>query len=1313
MSPGVRTLEERGRQLTDSLFAQDVLAYRGAVDTGAILDALLAVHEELNDRPFLKSPNIIEFIERYKPSVDDVKALRLSKTDFEFIRTLARGQFGIVDIVRSKHNRGIYAMKTLNKQALLSQREQAAFLEERDVLVLGKDSPWIPDLYASFQDKENLYIVMEFVAGGDLFSMLDRCENAVIDEDAARFYAAEILLALEDLHKIGYIHRDCKPQNTLLDERGHVKLADFGSCARIDASGAHEAKTSVPVGTCDYIAPETLRARELGNGGVVSSSCDWWSLGAVLYEMVYGDPPFYSDSVPETYAKIMACEKHLAFDETVDVSDDAKDLMRKLLTRQESRIGLSEIKTHPFFAGVDWSNIRNVEAPFVPRLSSPDDTSNFSVGDEAEEDIGMAVARASSSRLGHGKEYAGEQLPFIGFTYLPPAFQVASRRAGAASVTPRGPRDDPLQVRALKTRIEQLESMAGAKEVSWAAQKRDWEMEKRRFEAERTDMASKISALEAQVLSLPEPAAVPAAPVHDSAMQTEELALETEKTREITKESKALSRDGDANATDVAELSQVMTEAYHQLTSQLVGSLEQQFGNQTEQLGKLITTVNEIASTNTERMDESLQKQLQAYKRELTTLTQAAQTVAPVPHSAAATVVASPSVNATNSPRLSSVSSLAQAYQAMGGSSARLSLGSMQSIRNQRRSISAVDDASVLDSQPTAVVATLVNEMSRNGSAGDAGAGNMLSGSPGSLTPSRKSLGPIPTTTSANSSPMATRVARAERRVSSGFASDTLSVIGSKCDRMAALFENYAGEIEKIKESQTSLIELCCAMQEAMIESKAGNADGIADDTIHDASAGSYRGRRKTEQMRRRGGGLELFGSVNSSSNNKGSTRSIDGGSKAEADMKAFELYKTAADELVASLRAQLDTSENARTAAEGRATELLGWIGRESKGRALLEDMIRTAQQACKMAEEKLDAMIKETSRQKEDLESKDEEIGRLQQTIDTRDKELRHLRRASRKALDQLADIKSAQEQQPQPQVPSRSDSVMDASRQFGLEAELQEAAGVHVRLQFEIARLEGEISRLEDEKTQLARDLGRRDKRILELEKRVRSASEEAASDGIRVRAMDDGADIEDEAGKKFGSIGTKSHKRFKVQLQNMQKHIEYLETKLALAVSENDVLKKNQQKGDDPKPKPKPRSKPAASSTSNDANSKTSANSNTGSSQQQQPQTQGHGMRFPGFSRNSSNNSVGSRSTNSGKARASSSMFPNLPSNLDTLAASTTSLNDRPMSPDNPGGANSHADGANGSAGGSRPRNDSLTASFERIRSPFKGFRRHFT
>ncbi|KAJ2384967.1 hypothetical protein GGI23_006812, partial [Coemansia sp. RSA 2559] len=547
-----------------------------------------------------------------------------------------------------------------------------------------------------------------------------------------------------------------------------------------------------------------------------------------------------------------------------------------------------------------------------------------------------------------------------------------------------------------------------------------------------------------------------------------------------------------------------MTEAYQQLTTQLVGSLEKQFGVQASQLGNLISKVNEIASTSNEKMDETLQRQLQAYNKELATLAQTVQSLAPAPpQSATTTVVATPPMNATNSPRLSSVSSLAHAYQTMGTSPARFSLGSMQSARNERRSISGIDDASVLDSHPKSVVATLVNEMSKGaGAAGDTNADGSLSGSPASLPSSRKSLGPTAAANSApptsSVSPVAARVARAERRVSAGLASDTLSVIGNKCDRMAALFESYAGEIEKVQQSQASLLELCSALQQAVDANGSGGApprDAPADAPSTSAYDGSRTGRRKTEQLRRRGG-MDLFGSVG-----KESTHPIEMPS-ATADAKAFELYKAAADELVASLKGRLVESESARTAAEGRAAELLGWIGRESKGRALLEDMIRTAQQACKMAEEKLDAMLRETERQKEDLQGKDDEIARLQQTIDTRDKELRHLRRASRKALDQLADIKNTQEQQQQhkpPQVPSRNDSIAGSGRQQELESELQEAAAVHVRLQFEIAHLESEISRLEDEKTQLARDLGRRDKRILGLEKRLRSSEE--ASEGIR--------------------------------------------------------------------------------------------------------------------------------------------------------------------------------------------------------------------
>ncbi|KAJ2018383.1 hypothetical protein IWW57_005242, partial [Coemansia sp. S610] len=307
---------------------------------------------------------------------------------------------------------------------------------------------------------------------------------------------------------------------------------------------------------------------------------------------------------------------------------------------------------------------------------------------------------------------------------------------------------------------------------------------------------------------------------------------------------------------------------------------------------------------------------------------------------------------------------------------------------------------------------------------------------------------------------------------------------------------------------------------------------------------------------------------------------------------------------------------------------------------------------------------------------------------------------------ALDQLTDLKNAQPPPPPP-VPATaaaepaSDPVVPAMKKsiHALELELQEAAAVHVRLQFEIARLEGEVSRLESEKSLYAKDLALKERRLRDAEARARGAAAES-SDGIRVRAMDpadatSAAEDEGDAEKtpRFGSIGSKSHKRFKVQLQNMQKHIEYLETKLALAVSENEALKK--------------------------------------------PPANGSGMKFPGFSRsntsqvplppNAQSSAKSRRSPNGPRSRPMSSMFPNLHGNLDPASASTASLagqhNNRPGSADSTGssGAGStrrpmHTEPLSGdstNSGNSRPRNDSISASFDRIRSPFKGFRKHFS
>ncbi|KAJ1657816.1 hypothetical protein IWQ61_002844 [Dispira simplex] len=287
-------------------------------------------------------------------------------------------------------------------------------MEERDVLIQGNGCEFFPTIHAAFQDERHLYLVMEYVPGGDLFSLLDRSQNAVLSEADARFYIAEIILAINHLHKMGYAHRDIKPQNILIDAKGHIKLADFGSCIRLNNKGMITSK--VPVGTCDYISPEVLKARE-GNFGY-TQACDWWSLGIVIYEMLYGDPPFYSESIPETYAKIMTYQISLEFDDEVNtVSPQAKDLIQRLLCEQDQRLGrdgVADIMAHPFFEGLDWAAMRQITPPFLPDIKTPDDTSYFSPNDEDGDDNTLGFHTLSRNTF---REFRGEQLPFIGYTY--------------------------------------------------------------------------------------------------------------------------------------------------------------------------------------------------------------------------------------------------------------------------------------------------------------------------------------------------------------------------------------------------------------------------------------------------------------------------------------------------------------------------------------------------------------------------------------------------------------------------------------------------------------------------------------------------------------------------------------------------------------------------------------------------------------------------------------------------------------------------------------------------------------------------------
>ncbi|XP_010634337.1 serine/threonine-protein kinase MRCK gamma isoform X1 [Fukomys damarensis] len=374
-----------------------------------LLDLLLGLHHELSSAPLRRERNVAQFLSWATPFVKKVKELRLQRDDFEILKVIGRGAFGEVAVVRQRDNGQIFAMKMLHKWEMLKRAETACFREERDVLVKG-DSRWVTTLHYAFQDEEYLYLVMDYYAGGDLLTLLSRFEDRLPPE-LAQFYLAEMVLAIDSLHQLGYVHRDVKPDNILLDMNGHIRLADFGSCLRLNNSGMVD--SSVAVGTPDYISPEILQAMEEGQGHY-GPQCDWWSLGVCAYELLFGETPFYAESLVETYGKIMNHEDHLQFPSDMpDVPASAQDLIRQLLCRQEERLGrggLDDFRNHPFFEGVDWEQLASSTAPYIPELQGPVDTSNFDVDDDT---LNHPDTLPPPS---HGS-FSGHHLPFIGFTY--------------------------------------------------------------------------------------------------------------------------------------------------------------------------------------------------------------------------------------------------------------------------------------------------------------------------------------------------------------------------------------------------------------------------------------------------------------------------------------------------------------------------------------------------------------------------------------------------------------------------------------------------------------------------------------------------------------------------------------------------------------------------------------------------------------------------------------------------------------------------------------------------------------------------------
>ncbi|XP_035375593.1 rho-associated protein kinase 1 isoform X5 [Electrophorus electricus] len=418
---------------------------KSEINTDCLLDGLDALVYDLDFPALRKNKSIDNFLNRYKNTISKIRSLRMKADDYEVVKVIGRGAFGEVQLVRHKATRKVFAMKLLSKFEMIKRSDSAFFWEERDIMAFA-DSSWVVQLFYAFQDDRYLYMVMEYMPGGDLVNLMS---NYDVPEKWARFYTAEVVLALDGIHAMGFIHRDVKPDNMLLDKTGHLKLADFGTCMKMNQDGMVRCDTAV--GTPDYISPEVLKSQ--GGDGYYGRECDWWSVGVFLYEMLVGDTPFYADSLVGTYSKIMNHKNALTFPDDSDISKDAKSLICGFLTDREVRLGrngVDEIKRHPFFKNDQWSwaSIRETAAPVVPELSSDVDTSNF---DDIEED------RGEEETFPIPKAFVGNQLPFVGFTYYsghqPPrgsSMKTSDKHSSSA-------KEDKSHLENLQKRIHQLE----------------------------------------------------------------------------------------------------------------------------------------------------------------------------------------------------------------------------------------------------------------------------------------------------------------------------------------------------------------------------------------------------------------------------------------------------------------------------------------------------------------------------------------------------------------------------------------------------------------------------------------------------------------------------------------------------------------------------------------------------------------------------------------------------------------------------------------------------------------------------------------
>ncbi|KAG0182423.1 camp-dependent protein kinase catalytic subunit [Apophysomyces sp. BC1034] len=322
------------------------------------------------------------FVDEPKPEAYNQKsAPGVNLQVFRLLRTVGTGSFGRVHLAQSKYNDRFYAIKVMKKAEIVRLKQIEHTRNERAIL-LSIRHPFIVNLWNTFQDCSMLFMVMDYVPGGELFTLLRKSKR--FSDELARFYAAEVLLALAYLHNKDIIYRDLKPENLLLDAEGHIKITDFGFAKHVPDV------TWTLCGTPDYLAPEIIQSKAYGR------AADYWSLGVLIYEMLAGYPPFYDDSQFKLYEKIVTCKP--SFPSTFSAT--AIDLLKHLLTTDLSsrfgnlKAGCRDVIEHAWFETIDFEKLthRNVKPPFVPNVKSEGDASNFDKYDEEKMPYGLQQA---------------------------------------------------------------------------------------------------------------------------------------------------------------------------------------------------------------------------------------------------------------------------------------------------------------------------------------------------------------------------------------------------------------------------------------------------------------------------------------------------------------------------------------------------------------------------------------------------------------------------------------------------------------------------------------------------------------------------------------------------------------------------------------------------------------------------------------------------------------------------------------------------------------------------------------------------------